>query len=348
MAIQLTRTVQKGGCAAKIAATTLREVLGRIDLSSKDPAVLIDGKNFDDAGIYRINEEVALVQTLDFFTPIVDTPFLFGQVAATNALSDVYAMGGTPKTAMAILAFPLSTLEPSVMREIMEGAMLKIREAGCSLLGGHSIEDDTLKFGLSVTGVVNPSLVWSNAGARAGDHLILTKAIGTGTLCAGLKNGDYSESEIKDAIDSMSTLNRVDDLLSSDEMNSIHAATDITGFGVLGHGYQLARASGVTLVFEADSLPLFERTISSLQAENLTRAHGTNRSYVENHTKIMGSPSKESLLCFFDPQTSGGLLLSVAPEKSASILTKLGSRFKGARLIGKVLPKRPHEIEIHD
>jgi selenide,water dikinase len=348
MGIKLTQTVQKGGCAAKISAATLREVLGRIDLTSKDPNVLVDGKNFDDAGIYKINDQVALVQTLDFFTPILDTPFLFGQVAAANALSDVYAMGGTPKTAMAILAFPMASLDPSLMSEIMDGALVKIREANCSLLGGHSIDDETLKFGLSVTGTVHPESVWSNTGARPGDHMILTKAIGTGTLCAGLKNGDYSESDISDAIESMRMLNRIEDLLDADELRSIHAATDITGFGIAGHAYQLARASGVTLQLEMRKIPWFERTLSSLKAENLTRAHGTNRAYTESHIRVIGSPSKDSLLGFFDPQTSGGLLLSVAPGNSSAILSKLKTRFKSAAIIGEISPKKECEIELHD
>ncbi len=348
MNIKLTQTVQKGGCAAKISATTLREVLGKLDLSSKDPNVLIDGKNFDDAGIYRINEQVALVQTLDFFTPILDSPFLFGQVAAANALSDVYAMGGKPRTAMAILAFPMATLDPSLMKEIMDGAIGKIQEAECSLLGGHSIDDDTLKFGLSVTGVVHPDLIWSNAGARPGDHLILTKAIGTGTLCAGLKNGDYSESEISDAIESMTTLNKIADILSPSDLRSIHAATDITGFGLAGHSYQLAKASGVTLQFQLRSIPLFERTVSSLNAENLTRAHSTNRIYTENHIRVAGTPTKDSLLSCFDPQTSGGLLLSVAPESSSLILAKLKTRFKKAAIIGEAIPRQDHELELQD
>jgi selenide,water dikinase len=348
MSIKLTQTVQKGGCAAKLPAATLREVLGRIDFSSSDPAVLIDGKSFDDAGIYRIHKEMALVQTLDFFTPVLDTPHLFGQVAATNALSDVYAMGGVPKTALAILAFPLSVLEPSVIGEIMEGALLKVREAGCSLLGGHSIEDDTLKFGLSVTGIVHPDAIWSNSGARPGDHLILTKPIGTGTLCAGLKNGDTTESEIDEAIRSMSTLNRLDDLLAPEDLGCIHAATDITGFGVSGHCHQLARASGVTLRLNLRSIPLFDRTIPSLKAGNLTRAHVSNRTYVEHHIKVLGQPSKESLLCFFDPQTSGGLLLSVSPDQSKPILRKLRTRFTKAEIIGEVTGKQPHDIELHE
>jgi len=348
MTVRLTQTVQKGGCAAKIPAETLREVLGQIDFSSSDPNVMVDGRNFDDAGIYRISDEIALVQTLDFFTPIVDTPFLFGQIAAANALSDVYAMGGTPKTALAILAFPSATLDQGIMKEVLEGAQSKIKESRCTLLGGHSIDDETLKFGLSVTGTVHPKFIWSNQSAQPGDRLILTKAIGTGTLCAGLKNGDYSEAEIQDALHSMAELNQIKDLLSPQDLSSIHAATDITGFGLAGHAYQVARASNVTLEFSIPSIPLFEKTLESICAENLTRAHRTNRTYTENHTRISGAPRKESLLSFFDPQTSGGLMLSVSADHADALLEKIKTRFKRASFIGEVKPKTHHEIEIHD
>jgi selenide,water dikinase len=334
MTPRLTQTVQKGGCAAKISADVLRDALGKLDLSSTDPAVLIDARTLDDAGIYQIGKDIALVQTLDFFTPIVDTPSLFGRIASVNALSDVYAMGGEPKTAMAILAFPLATLDTEVLQQIMTGSAEVLREAGCSLIGGHSIDDDTLKFGLSVTGTVHPGSIWSNASARAGDRLILTKPLGTGTLCAGLKNGDYAEQDLVEAIASMSTLNRVRDLLQDRELAAIHAATDITGFGLLGHCLQLARASGVTLRLQLTEVPLFELTLSSLRAENLTKAHRTNRTYVENETRIAGSPSKESLLSLVDPQTSGGLLLSVSPDHCESILTRLRERFPACRIIG--------------
>jgi selenide,water dikinase len=347
MTIRLTQTVQKGGCAAKISAEVLRDALGRIDLSSSDPAVLIDGRHFDDAGVYRISPELALVQTLDFFTPIVDTPSAFGRIASVNALSDVYAMGGEPRTAMAILAFPLATLDTSVLQEIMLGAQSVIRDAGCSLLGGHSIDDDTLKFGLSVTGTVHPDRIWSNAGARSGDHLILTKPLGTGTLCAGIKNGDYTEEDLADVLRSMMTLNRIQDLLSEEERNAIHAATDITGFGMLGHALQLARASEVTVHLNLPDIPLFEKTLSSLLSENLTKAHRTNRTYVESETRIQGSPTRENLLALFDPQTSGGLLLSVDPSLSSSLVRALRVRFPETRLVGEVRAREDGKVVVH-
>ncbi len=335
--VRLTQTVQKGGCAAKISADLLREILSTVDFRSKDPAVLIDGRHLDDAGIYQITPDLALVQTLDFFTPIVDTPFLFGQIAATNALSDVYAMGGVPKTAMGILAFPLSTLDPAVLREVLEGARSKLIEADCSMVGGHSIDDDTLKFGLSVTGTVHPRKFWSNQTARAGDHLILTKPLGTGTLCAGLKNGDYDESDLQEAISSMTRLNDLSGLLSEAERDSIHAATDITGFGLLGHTLQMARASEVRIRIQAPAIPIFRLARESLRAENLTKAHRTNRLYVEKECLLDPalSSSGEDLI-LFDPQTSGGLLLSVAAESADAVTAKLRARFPDTSRIGTV------------
>jgi len=347
MTLRLTQTVQKGGCAAKISAEVLRETLSKIDFSSNDSQVLVDGKNFDDAGIYQITPELALVQTLDFFTPIVDTPFLFGQIAATNALSDVYAMGGTPKTALAILAFPLATLDPDVMREIMEGAQSKVREAKCSLLGGHSIDDDTLKFGLSVTGVVHPNRILSNQSARAGDTLILTKAIGTGTLCAGLKNGDYSEETIRDALQSMSQLNSLEGLLNEEDHTALHAATDITGFGLLGHALQVARASRVGLEIESSRIPVFELTHASLLAENLTKAHRSNQSYTMSETELSESLSNEQKLTLFDPQTSGGLLLSVSSNHAENLVQKLKKRFPASAIIGNVTPLNGTQVRVH-
>lgn len=348
MNIRLTQTVQKGGCAAKISAEVLREVLGKIDFSSKDSNVLIDGRDFDDAGIYRINDDLALVQTLDFFTPIVDSPYLFGQIAAVNALSDVYAMGGTPKTCMAILAFPLATLDPEIMGEVLRGANDKIKEAEASMVGGHSIDDDTLKFGLSVTGLVNPKKMWANSTAKPDDVLILTKALGTGTLTAGLKNSDYSEVEIADAIHSMCQLNKIIDLLSDEQLNAIHAATDVTGFGLMGHGLQMAKASNVTLQIKFSNLPILPKAIESIQADNLTKAHRSNLSYTKEHFVITAQMLSEKQQILFDPQTSGGLLLSVDAKQANEILAALQKRFLRAEIIGTVSKLQSKYIEVLD
>ena len=350
MKIRLTQTVQKGGCAAKISAEVLRETLGSLDFSSSDPAVMIDGRDFDDAGIYRVSDDVALVQTLDFFTPIVDTPELFGAIASTNALSDVYAMGGVPKTCMAILAFPLATLDPILMREVLEGARKKIAESGSTLVGGHSIDDDTLKFGLSVTGFVHPDRIWSNSGARPGDRLILTKALGTGTLTAGLKNQDYDEDGIREALDSMNQLNAVPSLLSEEELGWVHSATDITGFGLAGHLQQMSRASGAGFHLRFREIPVFEKAFASLHAENLTKAHRSNESYTQGSIRFEKEPDPIEKKILFDPQTSGGLLLSVPEEKAALLLNKIKTRFPRASIIGEVQDARhagTPEIRIH-
>ena len=348
MKIRLTQTVQKGGCAAKISAEVLRETLGKLDLTVSDPNVLIDGKDFDDAGIYQIHPDLALVQTLDFFTPIVDTPFLFGQIAAANALSDVYAMGGTPKTCMAILAFPLATLDPEIMGEVLAGAQSKIKESGASLVGGHSIDDDTLKFGLSVTGLVNPKQMWTNKNAQPGDQLILTKAIGTGTLTAGLKASDYTEDQIREALDSMATLNQILDLLGEEQRNAIHAGTDITGFGLLGHAMQVGKASKATLRLHFSKLPILNLAMESLKAENLTKAHRTNASYTQKNVHYAANleAHQQQILC--DPQTSGGLLLSVAPNQAKEVLARIQKRFPRENIIGEVAALGSHLLEIHD
>lgn len=333
--IRLTQTVTKGGCAAKVAPMVLRELLSKVKFPARHSELLVGSDTFDDAAVYRINDELALVQTLDFFTPIVDTPRLFGQIAAANALSDVYAMGGIPKTAMAILAFPIATLPPEVIQQVMQGACDALSKANANLVGGHSIDDDTLKFGLSVTGYVNPSNIWTNAGAKPGDVLILTKPLGTGTLAAGLKRSVYKESDIEDALQSMMGLNDLPTLFSEHDLKSVHAATDITGFGLAGHAMQMAKASQAAFKFKFSALPLFTRTLESLDKEHLTKAHRTNREYTQDHLKISGL-SKIQELVLFDPQTSGGLLLSVERNSAEKLLEKIRAKFKSAAVIGEV------------
>lgn len=341
----LTQTVQKGGCAAKVSATALREILSQVKFPAPHSALLVDGGLFDDAAIYKVSEELALVQTLDFFTPIVDSPRLFGQVAAANALSDVYAMGGRPKTAMAILAFPIATMPPEVIVEVMQGASDKIAEAGANLVGGHSIDDDTLKFGLSVTGFVSPQRVWSNAGAKPGDRLILTKALGTGTLTAGLKRRELSEEEILPAIRSMSALNNVVDRLDDSQARAVHSATDITGFGLSGHSMQMAKASGVGLRLQASALPRLERAMECLEKGFLTKAHRSNAQYTEASVSL-GPLSPTEKLLVHDPQTSGGLLLSVSADRCDEILRALKPHFPAAAEIGRVEPASSFAVTI--
>ncbi|MEK6628659.1 MAG: selenide, water dikinase SelD [Bdellovibrionota bacterium] len=334
--ILLTQTVQKGGCAAKVAAKELRQILAQVNFPPKSQDVIIDGHLMDDAAIIKVSESLALVQTLDFFTPIVDTPYVFGQIAAANALSDVYAMGGVPKTALAILAFPLSSMDKSVIVEVLQGASDKIAESGSSLVGGHSIDDDTLKFGLSVTGYVHPQKVWQNSGAHVGDLLILTKALGTGTATSALKRQDIKESDIADEIKSMCELNNIGELLSDDLMLGIRAATDITGFGLAGHCVQMARASNKKLQINFKNLPTFARTFNFLEKGYLTKAHRTNKEYVSEELDAADLTDLQQNI-LFDPQTSGGLLLSVRKELASKVVDVLIKKNKNVCIVGEVL-----------
>lgn len=343
--MKLTQTVQKGGCAAKVAANELRAILRNLRFPPKAPEVLVDGAQFDDAAIYQIHEHLALVQTLDFFTPIVDTPYVFGQVAAANALSDVYAMGGRPKTAMAILAFPLATIDGNVIGEVLQGACDVMKEAGVSFVGGHSIDDDTLKFGLSVTGMVDPQRSWINAQARPGQVLVLTKPLGTGTLAAALKRGEIDEAQMAEALSSMTMINNVVEILGDEDSAEITAATDITGFGLLGHSYNMALASEVDLEIRAGWVPRFARVEEMLAGGFLTKAHRTNREYVAEAID-WGHLTHEQQLVLLDPQTSGGLLLAMSTAAAERLLPILRSRFPHSAVVGQVLAKTGEKPKI--
>lgn len=333
--LRLTQTVQKGGCAAKVAALELRKILAQVRFPHAPDELLIGTGTFDDAAVYKLSADQALVQTLDFFTPIVDSPRNFGRIAAANALSDVYAMGGKPKTAMAIFAFPMTTLDSTVAVEVLQGASDVIADAGAALVGGHTIDDDTMKFGLSVTGFVHPQHVWSNAGAQVGDVLLLTKPLGTGTLTAALKRGEVTEEQILDGIESMCLLNNVVDKLPIEFLSAIHAATDITGFGFAGHALNMARASGVSLRIDSAKLPRFERVMEFLEKGFLTKAHRTNGQYVQDHVVFEKvHPLVQQLV--YDPQTSGGLLLAVDPKHAESIFFNIAHTFSFVQKIGYV------------
>ena len=332
--IRLTETVKKGGCAAKVAALELRRILAQVRFPPSPPELLVDGHLFDDAAVYRVSDDCAIVQTLDFFTPIVNSPRDFGRIAAANAISDVYAMGGRPVTALAILAFPLGELPNEVVADVMNGACDVLRQAGAALAGGHSIDDDTLKFGLSVTGLVHPDQIWTNSGARPGDALILTKPLGTGALAAALKRGEISDDEMRPAIESMAQLNDAGvDLRPGD----VHAATDVTGFGLAGHAMQMALASDVGISIRFRQLPRFPGVGDLLARGFVTKAHRTNAEYVGSRLREQESTLTDSdRLLLFDPQTSGGLLLAVPPQRASEIVRRLQVRFQEAAIIGSV------------
>ncbi len=298
----------------------------------------------DDAGVYKLTEDTALIQTLDFFTPIVDDPFLFGQIAAANSLSDIYAMGGIPLTALNIVCFPAKSEDLALLGEILKGGAEKIKEAGAILLGGHSVEDAEPKYGLSVTGIVHPNKIITNATARLGDVLILTKPLGTGILTTALKGGVLNEKDLSFAIKSMTALNR----FAAEEMQvvGVSAATDITGFGFLGHAHELALASGVALRINAHKMPLLSNTLEMAEMGLLPGGLHGNRRYLGE--KIDISPEVKVALAdvLFDPQTSGGLLISLPGEKESLLMDKLKEKGLNPYLVGKVVEGPPGTIYV--
>ena len=339
--IRLTETVTKGGCAAKLPADDLRAVLGSLKMNSAKE-LMVGTSTMDDASVWDLGDGRCLVQTLDFFTPIVDDPYNFGAVAAANAISDVYAMGGSPKTAMTILAFPSSTLPLELLKTLMQGAIDKIHEAGACLVGGHSIDDDTLKLGFSVTGFVDKKKVWTNAGLKVGDVLILTKPLGTGTITSGLKSKKASAASINDALKSMMTLNRVPELLTDFD---ITAGTDITGFGIAGQLVQMARASGVSVEINTAALPVLEGALDLLRAEVLNRAHRTNLRYVEKEVDF-GTVSQEFKWLTLDPQTSGGIVFAVSEKDHLRALSAVEAKFPSSAVVGRVLKESEYRLKL--
>lgn len=279
-----------------------------------DNRVLVDFRTADDAGVYRWPGGPALVQTVDFFTPIVDDPYVYGQIAAANAVSDIYAMGGQPLTALAIAAFPCEELDYDAIREIFRGGVDKLREAGVSLLGGHTVRDTEIKFGYAVTGAIDPEHVLSNAGARPGDALFLTKPIGTGIIATAVKFRRAPAATADAAARSMITLNRDGaEALRRIPDHLVHACTDVSGFGLIGHASEVAEASGVTIEIDAVLVPLLEG-VRDLVRGNRTGGGGTNEEHFGRHVRVAPLLDVDLLALLYDPQTSGGLLVAVAPE----------------------------------
>lgn len=303
----------------------------------KDDKLIVGLETSDDAAVYKINDDIAMIQTVDFFTPVVDDPFLFGQIAAANSLSDVYAMGGDPALALNIIGFP-SCLNPDIMAEILRGGASKVQEAGATLAGGHSVEDDEPKYGLCVTGFVHPDKILKNYGAKPGDVLILTKPIGTGIVNTALKAGMASEEAVQRASDVMKTLNKnAKEVFVGYPVNS---CTDITGFGLVGHCVEMAESSNVTFEIDANSIPIIAEAVEYAEMGLVPGGTYKNRKYFEKKSEFDSIKEVYKDL-IFDPQTSGGLLISVEEKYRDSIIDDLSRRLDaGFGVIGRVVEKQ--------
>ena len=303
---------------------------------SDDPRVLVDYRTGDDAGVYAWSGGPALVQTVDFFTPVVDDPYSYGQIAAANALSDVYAMGGEPRTALAIAALPKDGPGADVVKAIFRGGHDKLREAGVVLLGGHTVTDTEIKFGYAITGEIDPARVLTNATAREGDHLILTKALGTGIIATALKFGRATQGQIDAATESMTRLNRdAANVIRQLPAGMVSSATDITGFGLVGHAAGMAAASGVTIAIDTTALPLLEGAVALAEA-NTPGGNKTNAAHFGPRVRIGPNVTPAMRLVAFDPQTSGGLFLAVDPGATAHVLGKLTDAGVMTSVVGRV------------
>jgi selenide,water dikinase len=341
------------GCAAKLSPRVLDSVLRGMPKQT-DANVLVGFETSDDAGIYKLTPELALVQTVDFFTPIVDDPFLFGQVAAANSLSDVYAMGGRPVSSLTLVGFPEKS-DPAILGEILRGGLSKMQEAGCTIIGGHSIRDDDLKFGYAVTGVIHPEKVWRNVGARPGDVLLFTKALGTGVIATALKRGKASPESVAAATESMTRLNRAaaEGLAEADpDRKFIHAVTDVTGFSLLGHAREMALGhpqsgiSPVSLEIDHMNIEYLPGAVECAAAGNTSGGLLNNREFIGDCVEFAASVPEEFRLLLFDPQTSGGLLVAIAPEGAQTAIDAMVKRNVSARQIGRVIEKRSPLISI--
>jgi selenide, water dikinase len=307
--------------------------------------VLVDYRTSDDAGVYQISPDRALVQTVDFFTPIVDDPFVYGQIAAANALSDVYAMGGRPLTALAIAGFPKDA-EREILRSIFAGGLDKLREAEVVLLGGHTVQDTEIKFGYAVTGDVHPARVLANGGAQPGDVLLLTKAIGTGVISTALKFGRASQSAIDAAVRSMTTLNRAAAAaLASLPADAVHACTDITGFGLIGHATEMAAASRCSIEIESKSVPLLDGA-RDLVSRNSPGGARTNREHFGPGVQVLADADASLVDLLYDPQTSGGLLIAVASSQANTVTSALSAAGVSPARVGTVIASEGSRIVV--
>ena len=336
--IRLTSLVKTSGCAAKLPPDKLHSVIDNLPALTSEN--LLEGfENADDALVYKVNEDTVCVQTVDFFPPMVDDPYTFGQIAAANALSDIYAMGGKPNVAMNLLCFP-SCLNLDVMNRILLGGLDKVREAGAIIAGGHTISDPTPKYGLCVTAFMNKYDVWTNKNAKAGDCVVLTKAIGTGVINTAAKVDEAPEASCLQAIDSMTRLNEKACTIA--KKYNVHAATDITGFSLAGHSFEVAIASNVSIEINTEDLPVFDGVLELAKYGFLPEGRYSNEDYLYNKVSFSKSLSREIRDICYDPQTSGGLLLFMPPEDAKCYVAEMNVPY--CCIIGKVTEKQACEI----
>jgi selenide,water dikinase len=332
--VLLTRFVENAGCASKISQDDLKKALSGLP-HIFDPNVLVSSETCDDAGIYMLDDERALVQSVDVFTPVVDEPYLFGQIAAANSVSDIYAMGGKPLTALSIIGFPVDRVSHRVMNKMMQGGIDKLREAGTVVLGGHSIKNKEIMFGFAVTGLVHPKRIITNDKAKPGDVMILTKPLGTGTISFAAQIGKAETRWLEEIGRSMSELNRTAAEIMVEA--GVRAATDVTGFGLLGHLSEIAVQSGVTAEVFADAVPLFEGVLSCLRRQIISGAVERNREYAAKFVERDKNVEEELETALYDPQTSGGLLMCVGAKKAEAVMAKLKKAgLERAAVIGRI------------
>lgn len=342
--IKLTSYSTKGGCGCKIGPADLSQVIRNLPPAEPNPNLLVGIDTSDDAGVYKLSDDLAIVQTVDFFTPIVDDPYSFGQIAAANAISDIYAMGGKPLTALNIVAFPIRTLDKQVLAEILRGAGDKVKEAGVTLVGGHSIEDNEPKFGLAVTGLIHPEKVRTNSGAKPGDRLILTKPIGVGILTTSIKKEKLSEEEVLRITKLMATLNKTAAEIM--EPYDVHACTDVTGFGLLGHASEMAKGSQVGIRIIQQQVPVLPR-VRELAEEGFVPG-GTKNNFAHLQGSVTFPDNLDQvgqwILC--DAVTSGGLLISIAADQAQTFLSELLAAGVEAAIIGETTAEHPGHIAV--
>ena len=309
-----------------------------------DPNLIVGFDTADDAGVYRLRDDLALVQTLDFFTPIVDDPFDFGRIAALNSINDVWAMAGTPITAMAITCFPKKGIDPFILSEIMRGGLETLNQYGVTLVGGHSVDNEQIMFGYSVTGTIDPNKVARNSGARPGDVIILTKPIGTGVISTGIKKGSANDVIVRQSVDTMLTPGKY----AAEAMREfgVQGATDVTGFSLLGHAWEMACASNVTIKIESAAVPLLEGALELAHQGMLTSGDKTNREYVGSDVSIADSVDANLVKLLFDPQTAGGMLMAIEESRSQVLLERLKEDYPSANVIARVSNPGPSRLTV--